>query len=163
MNLFSSENCSFCTLKRGYFDLLRKNILRDYPTTIQYEKGIPDFHGFVSHILDNNYFSDPHWKENYKVVTPCDVPYDVIGETLQDDAQFILQSVGADCFVKFPSPKGSAPTHSSDNYTLIKAFQTLSRDLIERLYDRYRLDFLLFGYTLEINIDGQLLRFPPEK
>ena len=169
--LLSAYNCKVGPdateehIKRGYFDLLRKNILRDYPTTNQYEKGIPDFRGFVSYILDNNYFSDPHWRENYKVVMPCDVPYDVIGrfETLQDDAQFILQSVGADCFVKFPSPKGSAPTNSSNDDTLIKAYRTLSRDLIQRLYNRYRLDFILFGYTFEINIDGQLLRFPPEK
>ncbi|XP_072046344.1 carbohydrate sulfotransferase 10-like [Amphiura filiformis] len=91
-------------MKRGYYDHLRDKILKKYPTTIP---GNADFHGFVSYILDNDYFSDPHWKENYKIVAPCDAPYDIVGhfETLTDDAKYILQSVGADCLVEFPRPK----------------------------------------------------------
>ncbi|XP_072045532.1 carbohydrate sulfotransferase 11-like isoform X2 [Amphiura filiformis] len=165
--LLSAYNCKVGPdateehIKRGYYDHLRDKILKKHPTTIP---GIPDFHGFVSYILENDYFSDPHWKENYKIVAPCDVPYDIVGhfETLPDDAKYILQSVGADCLVEFPSSKGSAATNSSHDDTLIKYYQTLSKELIERLYRKYRLDFLLFGYTFEITIDGQLMRFPPD-
>ncbi|XP_072044782.1 carbohydrate sulfotransferase 10-like [Amphiura filiformis] len=111
--LLSAYNCKVgpdateIHVKRGSYDYLRDKIIKKYPTTIHSKPGIPDFHGFVSYILENDYFSNPHWKENYKMVAPCDVPYDIVGhfETLPDDAKYILQSVGADCLVEFPRPK----------------------------------------------------------
>ena len=166
--LLSAYNCKIGPdatpehVKRGYYDHIRHLILQKYPTTVTEKTGIPDFRGFVSYIVDNDYFSDPHWKENYKLVSPCDVPYDIIGhfETLQDDAKFILQTVGADCLVEFPSSHGSAATNSSHVDTLSKSYQTLSKELLVKLYKKYELDFLLFGYTFEIAIDGEMLRFP---
>ena len=165
--LLSAYNCKIGPratqehISRGYYDHLRENILKRFPSTGQ--RGIPDFRSFVQYIIENDYFNDPHWKENYKIVAPCDVKYDIIGhfETLGTDAKFILQSVGADCFVQFPSSEGSAATNSSHTGTLVQSFQTLSKELIERLYEKYRLDFLLFGYTFEIDVDGHKLRFPP--
>ncbi|XP_072045531.1 carbohydrate sulfotransferase 10-like isoform X1 [Amphiura filiformis] len=146
---------------RGFYDLLRKRIQKKYQRTKP--DGIPNFRDFAQYLVDTNSFSDPHWKENYKIVSPCDVDYDVIGhfETLEEDARYILTSVGADCLVEFPTSEGSAATNSSHTDTLVEHYKDLPRDLLEGLYERYKLDFLLFGYSFEVEIDGEMLQLPP--
>ena len=145
---------------RGFYDLLRKRITKKYKLTKP--NGIPDFQDFAQYLIDTNSFSDPHWKENYKIVSPCYVDYDIIGhfETLAEDATYVLTSVGAECVVDFPTSEGSAATNSSQTDTLVENYKKLPRDLIEALYERYKLDFLLFGYSFEIEIDGETLRLP---
>ena len=164
--LLSAYNCKVGPsatedhVSRGLYDLLRKRILKRYQRTPP--DGIPEFRDFAQYLVDTNSFSDPHWKENHKIVAPCHMNYDIIGhfETLHDDARFVLTSIGADCLVEFPTSKGSAATNSSQTDTLVQHYKKLPKDLLLRLYERYKLDFLLFGYTFEIEVEGELLTFP---
>ncbi|XP_071481491.1 carbohydrate sulfotransferase 11-like [Diadema antillarum] len=92
--------------------------------------------------------NNPHWKEIYKTCWPCHIQYDVIShfETLETDANYILRLIKADGVVHFPSANGSSPTHSSDQAIYETHYSQVSSEDLRRLYDRYRLDFELFGY-----------------
>ncbi|XP_071477408.1 carbohydrate sulfotransferase 11-like [Diadema antillarum] len=92
--------------------------------------------------------NNPHWKEIYKTCWPCHIQYDVIShfETLETDANYILRLVKADGIVHFPSANGSSPTHSSDQAIYKTHYSQVSPEDLQRLYERYRPDFELFGY-----------------
>ena len=89
---------------------------------------------------------NPHWLPNVEKCMPCEIRYDYIGrfETLEDDAKYILHSIGAN--LTFPSGSGSAPTNSSNDNKLFRAYQSVPPNLKERLYEIYKLDFQIFGY-----------------
>ncbi|XP_072035791.1 carbohydrate sulfotransferase 11-like [Amphiura filiformis] len=146
----------------GNYEKLRKKILISYPSKTSTKKDIPDFCGFISYILDNDYFDDVSWMENYKLLSPCNLPYDIIGkfETFENDANFILQSTGAQCLVDSAVFDRSILSGFINEDILLKYYQTLPKEAIKILYQRYRLDFLLFDYTFEITVDGEMLRFP---
>jgi len=85
-----------------------------------------------------------HWREQYKLCHPCQVQYDYFGhyETLQDDAQFILKKNKLEDKVFFPEWQ---PTNTS---SLMKSYySTLSLLRIRQLWNIYKKDFELFGYT----------------
>ncbi len=151
-------------LKQGNYDELRKKILcrksvSNNCSIANKTKGIPDFRDFVLYILDNDYFDDVRWKENYRLLSPCQVPYDIIGkfETFSTDAKFLLHSIGAQCAVDFSLFGQSAFINEK---LLFEYYKTLSKDTMQRLYDRYKLDFLLFNYNFEITIGCEFLQFP---
>lgn len=78
---------------------------------------------------------------------PCIVHYDVVGkyETLAEDANYILQLVGADTSVKFPS--SSKTTRTTDDMTA-QFFQDISPFYQRRLFNLYKMDYLLFNYSI---------------
>ena len=85
-----------------------------------------------------------HWREQNKLCHPCQVQFDYVGhyETLQDDAQFILQKTKLDDKVFFPEWQ---PTNTS---ALMRTYySTLSLLRIRQLWDIYKKDFELFGYS----------------
>ena len=90
--------------------------------------------------------------ENYRFCRPCDVTYDVIGkyETLSDDAKYLLKRAKVDDIVRFPKSEGNAvtSTHSSDHEGLITAYKQIPFQDIDKIVKRYKMDFLLFNYSL---------------
>ena len=85
-----------------------------------------------------------HWREQNKLCHPCQVQFDYVGhyETLQDDAQFILRKTKLDDKVFFPEWQ---PTNTS---ALMRTYySTLSLLRIRQLWDIYKKDFELFGYS----------------
>ena len=85
-----------------------------------------------------------HWREQYKLCHPCQVQFDYVGhyETLQDDAEFVLSKTKLDDKVFFPEWKPTNTSALMKNY-----YSTLSLLRIRQLWDIYKKDFELFGYT----------------
>ncbi|XP_020629499.1 carbohydrate sulfotransferase 11-like [Orbicella faveolata] len=85
-----------------------------------------------------------HWREQYKLCHPCQVQFDYVGhyETLQDDAQFVLRKTKLDDKVFFPEWQPTNTSALMKNY-----YSTLSLLRIRQLWNIYKKDFELFGYT----------------
>uniref|UniRef100_A0A8C5SDJ9 Carbohydrate sulfotransferase n=1 Tax=Laticauda laticaudata TaxID=8630 RepID=A0A8C5SDJ9_LATLA len=109
------------------------------------------FEEFVYYLLDpKTQREEPfneHWERVHSLCHPCIVHYDIIGkyETLADDANYILQLVGADAGIKFPS---SSKTTRTNNNLTAKFFKNISPFYQRRLFNIYKMDYLLFNYTI---------------
>lgn len=93
----------------------------------------------------DNYFSD-HWREMYKVCSPCAVKYDFIGkmESVENEAKYLLKKWKADDKARYLGAETSRPTNSS--YLYENYFTHLETDDLRKLWEIYERDFSLFGY-----------------
>ncbi|XP_030846602.1 carbohydrate sulfotransferase 11 isoform X3 [Strongylocentrotus purpuratus] len=117
-------------------------------TNNDYSLTFADFVKFLGEEGNLRGKDDKHWMEMYKMCSPCGINYDIIGkfETMSTDAEFVLESLSLSNAVEFPSSTGSSPTNSSDY--VIPYYAQLPDDDVMKLYERYRLDFELFGYDI---------------
>ncbi|XP_038052168.1 carbohydrate sulfotransferase 11-like [Patiria miniata] len=98
------------------------------------------------------YLTDPsnldgfnaHWKEVYKLCSPCRVHYDFIGklETVDSDSKYMFKLFGLHN-ATYPSYSRSNVS-SSDLYE--QYFSRVELKDLQRLWEIYKLDFELFGY-----------------
>nr|KAF6358014.1 carbohydrate sulfotransferase 9 [Pipistrellus kuhlii] len=110
------------------------------------------FKEFVHYLLDSHrpVGMDIHWEKVSKLCYPCLINYDFVGkfETLEEDANYFLQLIGAPKELRFPNFKDR---HSSDERTsaqVVEQYLTgLTRTERQLVYDFYRLDYLMFNYT----------------
>ncbi|XP_051058091.1 carbohydrate sulfotransferase 9 isoform X2 [Phodopus roborovskii] len=110
------------------------------------------FKEFVYYLLDAHrpVGMDIHWEKVSKLCYPCLINYDFVGkfETLEEDANYFLQLIGAPTELKFPNFKDR---HSSDERTSAHVVRQYLKDLSraerQRIYDFYHLDYLMFNYT----------------
>ncbi|XP_036252438.1 carbohydrate sulfotransferase 9 isoform X2 [Molothrus ater] len=110
------------------------------------------FKEFIQYLLDSHrpIGMDIHWEQVSKLCYPCLINYDFIGkfETLEEDANYFLQLVGAPANLKFPKFKDR---HSSDERTSTEVvrqyLKELSKEERQLTYDFYYLDYLMFNYT----------------
>ncbi|XP_052011808.1 carbohydrate sulfotransferase 9 [Apodemus sylvaticus] len=110
------------------------------------------FKEFAYYLLDAHrpVGMDIHWERVSKLCYPCLINYDFVGkfETLEEDANYFLQLIGAPKELKFPNFKDR---HSSDERTNAHVVRQYLKDLsaVERqlIYDFYHLDYLMFNYT----------------
>ncbi|NWV19892.1 CHST9 sulfotransferase, partial [Origma solitaria] len=110
------------------------------------------FKEFIQYLLDSHrpVGMDIHWEQVSKLCYPCLINYDFIGkfETLEEDANYFLQLVGAPADLKFPKFKDR---HSSDERTSAEVvrqyLKELSKEERQLTYDFYYLDYLMFNYT----------------
>ncbi|KAM9260801.1 LOW QUALITY PROTEIN: carbohydrate sulfotransferase 9 [Cariama cristata] len=113
------------------------------------------FKEFIQYLLDSHrpVGMDIHWEQVNKLCYPCLINYDFIGkfETLEEDANYFLQLVGAPAELKFPKFKDR---HSSDERTSAEVvrqyLKELSKEQRQLTYDFYYLDYLMFNYTSPI-------------
>ncbi|XP_038266599.1 carbohydrate sulfotransferase 13 [Dermochelys coriacea] len=109
------------------------------------------FQEFVYYLLDpRTQVEEPfneHWERVHSLCHPCIIHYDVVGkyETLAEDANYVLQLVGADASVKFPS--SSKTTRTTDDMTA-QFFEDISPFYQRRLFNVYKMDYLLFNYSI---------------
>uniref|UniRef100_A0A8C4RXS2 Carbohydrate sulfotransferase n=1 Tax=Erpetoichthys calabaricus TaxID=27687 RepID=A0A8C4RXS2_ERPCA len=111
------------------------------------------FKEFVQYILGLSPAAiiDTHWNTINKLCFPCFINYDFIGkfETLEDDANYILRSIGAPTFLKFPSFKDRHPTDEKTSFSIVKEYMLqLSEKEKNLLFSFYSMDYLMFNYTL---------------
>ena len=87
------------------------------------------------------------WMPFHEACLPCEVRYDFIGhyETLKEDADYVLKKIGMHEIQLVHHNPWDLNTSS----IVSKEMATLSHDEIRKLVDIYRLDFLLFGYSME--------------
>ncbi|XP_006835102.1 PREDICTED: carbohydrate sulfotransferase 9 [Chrysochloris asiatica] len=111
------------------------------------------FREFIHYLLDSHrpVGMDIHWEKVSKLCYPCLINYDFVGkfETLEDDANYFLQLIGAPKELKFPNFKDR---HSSDERTNVQVVRQYLKDLTrterQLIYDFYYLDYLMFNYTM---------------
>ncbi|XP_015857081.3 carbohydrate sulfotransferase 9 isoform X1 [Peromyscus maniculatus bairdii] len=122
-----------------------------YAETLNNGSGVK-FKEFVYYLLDAHrpVGMDIHWERVSKLCYPCLINYNFVGkfESLEEDANYFLQLIGAPKELKFPDFKDR---HSSDERTSAQVVRRYLKDLsrAERqlLYDFYHLDYLMFNYT----------------
>ncbi|KAK1117026.1 hypothetical protein K0M31_017074 [Melipona bicolor] len=106
----------------------------------------PTFREFVQYLIHTDLanYGDDHWIPYYLYCTPCLVDYDIIAkvETLWQDQIYTIHKLHLQDTIK---PKWR---HSSgyENASMIY-FGQLSKDLIQKLYEKFKLDFELFDYS----------------
>ena len=99
--------------------------------------------------LEDKEFWNEHWERIDRLCLPCLIQYDFLGkfETLKQDAEFLLRTLDSFDLVKFPDAyKG----HDSTGSYMRKLFDSLPKKMMEKLYELYKMDFLLFGYQNNI-------------
>lgn len=110
----------------------------------------PTFAEFVDYLVDTDLtlYADDHWIPYYLFCTPCLIDYDVIihFETMQDDVRMLLDLFG--------EKTGPLMQHSTSDgrsrMELVRAYYgQLTADAITNLYEKYKVDFQLFGYTMQ--------------
>ena len=114
----------------------------------------PTFQEFVSYLIktDLTLYADDHWIPYYLFCTPCLIDYDVIiqFETLQQDVQLLLNLLGESG--GGPQWKHAKTGGRSKSEVIKSYYSRLDQETILKLYEKYRIDFELFGYS----IDGYL-------
>ncbi|XP_050688477.1 carbohydrate sulfotransferase 11-like isoform X2 [Eriocheir sinensis] len=89
---------------------------------------------------------DVHWQPHHDRCAPCNIKYDVIAkmETKDEDEAYLSHLLGQ------PLPEPTKQNAASGNSTssLTKSFfATLSRSERQQVFEAYKYDFLMFGYS----------------
>ncbi|XP_063241606.1 carbohydrate sulfotransferase 13-like [Bacillus rossius redtenbacheri] len=112
----------------------------------------PTFLEFVRYLTDTDVVlhSDDHWIPYYLYCTPCLVDYDIVAkvETLLRDQVYFIHSAHLQAHIQ---PRWEHRSGGGD--VARRYFSQLTRSLVEKLHDKYRLDFELFGYSANEYLD----------
>ncbi|KAJ8260047.1 hypothetical protein GJAV_G00176460 [Gymnothorax javanicus] len=109
------------------------------------------FEEFVYYLVDpHTQREEPfneHWERVHSLCHPCLIHYDVVGkyETLEQDSHYVLQLAGAEAEVRFPTSGKSTRTTGD---MAAQFFRSISPFYQKKLYNLYKMDFLLFNYTM---------------
>ncbi|XP_063887507.1 carbohydrate sulfotransferase 11-like isoform X2 [Scylla paramamosain] len=111
---------------------------------------IPTFRDFLEYILITKYTGggfDSHWAPYWHLCSPCFIQYDAVAklETAQTDLKYIWHHMRLKETVPWINRSSQS---SSSGSTVNHYYQSLSPDLIARVYRRYRLDFEMFQYEI---------------
>ncbi|XP_044918189.1 carbohydrate sulfotransferase 11 isoform X2 [Felis catus] len=109
------------------------------------------FEEFVAYLIDpHTQREEPfneHWQTVHSLCHPCHIRYDLVGkyETLEEDSNYVLRLAGVGSYLKFPTYAKS--TRTTDEMTT-EFFQNISSEHQTQLYEVYKLDFLMFNYSV---------------
>lgn len=109
------------------------------------------FREFVQYLLDvqKPVGMDIHWERIGQLCSPCLIQYNFIGkfESLQEDANFLLRSIGAPDNLTFPDFKDRNPLaeRTSSRITL-EYFSQLNSTERQKVFEFYLRDYLMFSY-----------------
>ncbi|KAM9752799.1 carbohydrate sulfotransferase 11-like isoform 2-T2 [Menidia menidia] len=135
--------------KRYGTKIIRRHRPHAEPRALQAGDDV-SFGEFVQYLVDpRTQREEPlneHWERVHSLCHPCLLHYDVVGkyETLQPDAQAVLRLAGAEAAVQFPA---SAKSTRTDGHMAARFFKHVSPLLQRKLFNLYRMDFLLFNYS----------------
>lgn len=109
------------------------------------------FREFVQYLLDvrRPVGMDIHWEPVSQLCSPCLLRYNFIGkfESLEEDANFLLRSVGAPRNLTFPDFKDRNPLAERTSSAITQRyFAQLNATERQRAYDFYYMDYLMFNY-----------------
>jgi len=125
-----------------------------FPKNPLFMRKEPSFVEFVEYLLETPVtLYDEHWKPQFLLCPPCHFKFDVIVkmETFDRDTQFILQQRGLEGRVSLRrshSSGSSDRTGREESHQTRAFFSQLSQQMVKALYDKYRLDFLMFDYNI---------------
>lgn len=107
----------------------------------------PRFHEFLEFLLSRDLrYYDEHWAPYFMGCSPCHIPYNFIGhfETLYWDMHLLANQTK---LVK----QWDDPTDYFQSSTYMevskKYYSLVDRDILRKVYQRYKLDFDMFGYS----------------
>ncbi|XP_036447443.1 carbohydrate sulfotransferase 11 [Colossoma macropomum] len=144
-----TRNYNVAFHKRYGTKIIRRHRVNPQPEA--QEKGNDvTFEEFVYYLVDpRTQKEEPfneHWERVHSLCHPCLIHYDVVGkyETLEQDSQYLLKLAGADQEVQFPVFSKSTRTTGD---MAAKFFDNISPFYQKKLFNLYRMDFLLFNYS----------------
>ncbi|XP_062404576.1 carbohydrate sulfotransferase 8-like isoform X2 [Sardina pilchardus] len=110
------------------------------------------FPEFMQYLLDVHkpVGMDIHWMPANHLCHPCLVDYDFIGkfETMGEEANFVLQRIGAPANLNFPSFKDRSPSSERTSSKIMQQyFAQLNAGDLQRAYDFYYMDYQMFNYS----------------
>lgn len=110
------------------------------------------FKEFVQYLLDvqRPVRVDIHWEPVSQLCSPCVFAYNFIGrfESLQEEAGFLLQSIGAPRNLTFPDFKDRNPDAERTSPSITQRyFAQLNAAERQRVFDFYYMDYLMFNYS----------------
>ncbi|XP_076249283.1 carbohydrate sulfotransferase 11 [Calliopsis andreniformis] len=109
----------------------------------------PTFREFVKYLIDTDLasYGDDHWMPYYLYCTPCAVDYDIVAkvETMWRDQIYTIHKLSLQEVIKPRWRHSSGHTNASRIY-----FSQLNRELVEKLYEKFKLDFHLFDYSPDV-------------
>ncbi|XP_071455015.1 carbohydrate sulfotransferase 11-like [Hetaerina americana] len=128
-----------------------RTLPRDTKVDENEERIEPTFREFVRYLIDEDPTrADDHWIPYYLFCTPCLLRYDAIAkvETMQRDQEYIIRSSGL-LGEKGIQPRWRHQTRGGRSAgSKAKAyFSQLTAHEVMALYNKYSLDFELFGYN----------------
>ncbi|XP_065087467.1 carbohydrate sulfotransferase 11 [Ochlerotatus camptorhynchus] len=119
----------------------------------------PTFPEFVNYLLDEvrhpHTEIDMHWIPVTYFCTPCFFHYDVIAkfETLEEDQNYLIAVGQLGHMIKPQWRNAGKGAHTND--LVLKLCKELDDDQIRGLYEYYKYDFELFGYSTEEYFNGR--------
>lgn len=135
----------------------REKYQAKFPKNPLFLKKEPSFVEFIEYLVETpitNY--DEHWRPMFLLCPPCHFKFDVIVkmETFDRDTEFILRQRNLNDIIslhKKHSSSGGAHEKKETNSSNItrSLFSQLSRQLVRALYEKFRVDFLMFEYDIE--------------
>ncbi|XP_063615862.1 carbohydrate sulfotransferase 11-like [Penaeus indicus] len=148
-----------------YFkDLHRAIILKYRPAESNITSNTPTFPEFVDYIIDftANLTTAQEWDENVVCWTPywvqcgvCSSDYQVVIklETMTEDEQFLAQIADLKEIQNVFEWRNHKKFSKSSKEVLPVYYKSLTKKQILLLYERFKMDFELFGYTVEEYLD----------
>ncbi|KAI1892153.1 hypothetical protein AGOR_G00151310 [Albula goreensis] len=109
------------------------------------------FQEFVQYLVDpQTQREEPfneHWERVHALCHPCLIHYDMVGkyETLEQDSHYVLRLARMEAEVHFPTSDKSTRT---TGHMAAQFFHNISPLYHRKLYNLYRMDFLLFNYSI---------------
>ena len=100
---------------------------------------------FIEYLVDLPLKSfDIHWMPMYLQCKPCQMKYDVVGrmDSLNEDSQRIFSRL--DLNTTLANDRLTHGGNSKDK--LMKYYSEIDQELLEKLYNVYEMDFILFDY-----------------
>lgn len=114
---------------------------------------MPTFEEFVVWLLSQPLEKDDdHWSQYHKQCSICTVNFDYIlnlENYTMNGVTYIFQNLGLDENSAYLPNIQLSRGGRSDFARTCKYFETLSKNLVKRLYQRYEIDFEMFGYEHE--------------
>ena len=113
------------------------------------------FREFVQYLVDAHkpVGMDIHWEPSNKLCHPCLLHYDFIGkfENMEEEANFLLQKIGAPANLRFPHFKDRDPLAERTSSRITDSYMAqLNTTERQKLYDLYSMDYLMFNYLKPI-------------
>lgn len=114
------------------------------------------FREFVQYLLDVHrpVGMDIHWEPVSQLCNPCLLRYNFIGkfESLEEEANFLLRSMGAPGNLRFPHFKDRNPLAERTSSRITQSyFAQLDSMERQKIYDFYYMDYLMFNYSKPFN------------
>lgn len=131
----------------------RETYLTKYPRNKILLRKEPSFIEFVHYIIETPITEyDEHWRPQFLLCPPCFFKFDIIVkmETFQRDTQFILSQKDLAGVVNLDQKHAFHANQGENTQNMkIKLFSQLSQNMVRALYEKYKIDFKMFDYSMD--------------